>query len=404
MWLRHTVSKLSSPDSGQDEQVEPPGAGHDTAGISETAQCRTAQDQAAQDRTGLDRTGLDRTGLDRTGLDRTGLDQAGLDQAGLRAAVLAPGGLWSALDVVEETGSTNEDLLRAAGTGAAEGAVLVAERQTRGRGRQGRSWVTPPGAALTFSVLLRPALPPAERGWLPLLTGVALARAVSATTGVGVALKWPNDLLAGPQVPGDALGGSELAGGAPARGELARSELARSDSLPGGDSLAGGGKLGGGAKLGGGGKLAGILAEQVGDAIVVGIGMNVSAARDELPEPLPGALPPTSLALQGATALDRGVLLTAVLRELELWYRRWTAAGGSATGGSATGGSAAERSGLADEYLTWCSTIGREVRVELPGGVQLHGVASGIDRVGRLLVDSETGTTAVSAGDVVHLR
>ncbi|HEY5017733.1 MAG TPA: biotin--[acetyl-CoA-carboxylase] ligase, partial [Streptosporangiaceae bacterium] len=60
-----------------------------------------------------------------------------LDEAGLRLAVLTPGSIWSALDVVAQTGSTNEDLLAAARAGSAQGAVLVAEDQTRGRGRQG---------------------------------------------------------------------------------------------------------------------------------------------------------------------------------------------------------------------------------------------------------------------------
>jgi BirA family transcriptional regulator, biotin operon repressor / biotin---[acetyl-CoA-carboxylase] ligase len=327
MWLRHTVFKLPSPAGRQNDQ----------AGLAD------------------------------------------LDQAGLRSAVLAPGALWSALDVVGETGSTNEDLLAAAGAGAAEGAVLVAERQTRGRGRQGRSWVTPPGAALTFSVLLRPAVPPAERGWLPLLAGVALARAVHDVTGVGVALKWPNDLLAALRLPS---GGS--AGGGPAGGG------------PAGDGPAGGGPPGE--------KLAGILAEQAGDAIVVGVGLNVGAGRDELPEPRPGALPPTSLALQGATAVDRGVLLAAVLRELERWYLRWTAAAADISAGVAADRSAAAGSGLSAEYQAWCSTIGREVRVELPGGAQLHGMATGLDQVGRLVVTSETGSLPVSAGDVIHLR
>jgi BirA family transcriptional regulator, biotin operon repressor / biotin---[acetyl-CoA-carboxylase] ligase len=317
MWLRHTVFKLPSPAGRQNDQAGP----------------------------------------------------ADLDQAGLRSAVLAPDALWSALDVVGETGSTNEDLLAAAGAGAAEGAVLVAERQTRGRGRQGRSWVTPPGAALTFSVLLRPAVPPAERGWLPLLAGVALARAVHDVTGVGVALKWPNDLLAAPRLPSGESAGSGPAGGGPP-----------------------------------GGKLAGILAEQAGDAIVVGVGLNVGAGRDELPEPRPGALPPTSLALQGATAVDRGVLLAAVLRELERWYLRWTAAAADISAGVAADRSAAAGSGLSAEYQAWCSTIGREVRVELPGGAQLHGMATGLDQVGRLVVTSETGSLPVSAGDVIHLR
>ena len=278
--------------------------------------------------------------------------------------MLTPGRLWSRLDVLAQTGSTNDDLLAAARAGAAEGAVLAAEHQTRGRGRQGRQWVSRTGSALIFSVLLRPAaVPPADRGWLPLLTGVAVARAVRQQAGVDAALKWPNDVLAD------------------------------------------------------GAKLAGILAEQAGEAIVMGVGLNVGATRDELPPPGPGALPATSLALLGAgragravfdrqvfdTAsrsagppgpADRETLLIGILAELEDWYRRWTWPSPGDTEGS----------GLRAEYLRLSATIGREVRVELPGGMTLTGVASGIDPVGRLIVDTAAGPAAVSAGDVIHVR
>ena len=108
-------------------------------------------------------------------------------------------GMWLALDVVPSTGSTNADLLaRAADPGSPEGQVLVAEEQTAGRGRLGRSWSSVPGASLTFSVLLRPAtVPAARRGWLTLLAGVAVASAVRSVAGVDAVLKWPNDVLAG---------------------------------------------------------------------------------------------------------------------------------------------------------------------------------------------------------------
>jgi len=283
-------------------------------------------------------------------LNEAGTDAGALDEAGLRRAVLTSRSIWSALDVVAQTGSTNEDLLAAARAGAAEGAVLVAEDQTRGRGRQGRTWVSVPGAALTFSVLLRPvAVPPAAWGWLPLLTGVAVTRALRAITGVEAVLKWPNDVLAG------------------------------------------------------GAKLAGILAEQADDAIVVGVGVNVATAPDGLPATGAGALAATSLARQGAST-DRRALLVGVLRELEHWYQRWTAP--ATVPGTAPGSvpGDAEGSGLRAEYLRWCSTIGRDLRVQLPGDAQLVGVASGIDWAGRLVVQTATGAVPVSAGDVVHVR
>jgi BirA family biotin operon repressor/biotin-[acetyl-CoA-carboxylase] ligase len=266
--------------------------------------------------------------------------RAPLDQAALRRALARAGGLWRDLEVVESTGSTNADLLARALAGEPEGAVLAAEEQRAGRGRMGRTWTSPPRAALTVSVLLKPAVPPARRGWLPLLAGVAVAAAVTGVTGVETGLKWPNDLLAA------------------------------------------------------GAKLAGILAEAAGDAIVVGIGLNVSTEPAEFPPTRPGALPATSLRAAGATALDRQELLLATLEEVEHWYRAWQRAGGDP-----------DRSGLRQEYLRWSATIGRTVRAELPGGQALSGPAVGVDSDGRLLVRVSSGSeVAVAAGDVVHLR
>jgi BirA family biotin operon repressor/biotin-[acetyl-CoA-carboxylase] ligase len=277
-----------------------------------------------------------------------------LDAASVRDRVLTGTGLWSRVSAVAETGSTNADLVAAARAGAAEGLVLVAERQTAGRGRLGRPWITEPGAALTFSVLLRPVMvAPAARSWLPLLTGVAVAAGIREQTGLDVSLKWPNDVVA-----------------------------------DGGDGPAGLGKL------------AGILAELAGDAIVIGVGLNVAstpalAAAGAGAGHRGSALRPASLASIGAAGVDRAALLTAILRQLELWYRRWT-------GGSPPGD--AETSGLRAEYLRSCRTVGRDVRVELPGGAILTGRACDVDGAGRLLVGTDSGVEAVSAGDVIHVR
>jgi BirA family transcriptional regulator, biotin operon repressor / biotin---[acetyl-CoA-carboxylase] ligase len=255
-----------------------------------------------------------------------------LDAAGLARAVLRPGGLWQAVEVVDR-----------ALDGAPEGVVLAAEEQSAGRGRIGRTWVSPPRAALTFSLLVRPAaVPPARRGWLPLLAGVAVASAVTAVTGVQMRLKWPNDVLVGPA------------------------------------------------------KLAGILAEAAGDAIVVGVGLNVSAEPGELPPPGPGALAATSLriAASASAALDREPLLIAILADFERWYQAWYRVGGDP-----------ERSGLRAGYTRLSATIGRRVWAELPGGQVLSGLAAGVDLDGRLLVRVPSGTVLpVAAGDVVHLR
>jgi len=272
-----------------------------------------------------------------------------LDAAYVRGAAVRPGGLWREFEVTERTGSTNADLLARALDGAPEGVVLAAEEQRAGRGRMGRTWVSPPRAALMFSLLVRPAaVPPGRRGWLPLLAGVAAATAVRATTTVDTRLKWPNDLLAGDEQ-------------SPA-------------------------------------KLAGILAEASGDAVVVGIGLNVSTEPAELPPPRPGApsgaLPATSLRIAGASVTDREPLLLAILDRFERWYLAWRQAGGDP-----------DRCGLRAEYTRCCGTIGRRIRAELPGGQLLSGPAVGVDPDGRLLVRVSPGTVLpVAAGDVVHLR
>lgn len=176
-------------------------------------------------------------------------------------------GRWL-VEAVAETGSTNADLLAAAATGAPAGTVLVAELQSGGRGRLGRSWTSPAGAGLTCSILLRPAPPMPTWGWLPLLTGLALAR----TLGSAARLKWPNDVL-----------------------------------------------------FGDGGKVAGILVQAEDGAVVVGTGLNVSTGRDELP-----VESATSLLLDGHRELDRAELLVAFLSRFDGLYTAWQAHGGDA--------------------------------------------------------------------------
>ena len=293
-----------------------------------------------------------------------GASRTPLDAAAVRAAAVRPGGLWRTVEVTAVTGSTNADLLARAAAGEPEGAVLAAEHQSEGRGRLGRTWTSPPRAALTFSVLLRPSsVPRARLGWLPLLAGVAVAAAVRAVAAVDAQLKWPNDVLAGPAA-------NALAGGS-------------------GPTAAGGQ----GSAVVPPGKLAGILAEAAGDAVVVGIGVNVSTGPAELPPPGPGGLAATSLAVEGAAA-DRAVLLAEILAGLERRYRAWSAVFGDT-----------ERSGLRAEYTGLCGTLGRRVRVELPGGRVLDGVAAALDTDGRLLVSvPPDADLPVAAGDIVHLR
>ncbi|MET9824629.1 MULTISPECIES: biotin--[acetyl-CoA-carboxylase] ligase [Streptomyces] len=270
------------------------------------------------------------------------LDRPPLNGTALRRGLVREGGLWRQVDVVQRTGSTNSDLVaRAAEGDLAEGVVLVAEEQSAARGRLDRRWTAPPRSGLFFSVLLRPAEVPVTRwGWLPLLTGVAVATGLSRVAGVDTALKWPNDLLV-------TVGGEER-------------------------------------------KAGGILAERAGtDGVVIGVGINVSLRADELPVPRAG-----SLALAGATGTDRDPLLRGVLRSLEDWYGRWRAADGdpAASGlqetyaaGCATLGRMVRAELPGDRSL-----VGEAVAVDGDGRLVLATEAGVQEPVG--------------AGDIVHLR
>lgn len=223
------------------------------------------------------------------------------------------------MEVLAETGSTNAVVAERARTGEQPGLVVVAEQQTAGRGRLDRHWESPARAGLTFSVLLAP--PADHLSWVPLLGGLAVARAVREQTGVDAVLKWPNDVLAGDR------------------------------------------------------KLAGVLAEAVGGLVVLGVGLNVTTRREELP-----VEQATSLALEQAETTDRDTLLRVVLRAL----------------GRGRAFGEPERAA----YRGLCMTVGRRVRLALPGGKTVEGLAEEVDGQGRLVVDG----VPYAAGDVVHLR
>ncbi|KOX39989.1 biotin--[acetyl-CoA-carboxylase] ligase [Streptomyces sp. NRRL F-7442] len=270
------------------------------------------------------------------------LDRPPLSRTSLRRGLVREGGLWRQVDVVQRTGSTNSDLVaRAAEGDLAEGVVLVAEEQSAARGRLDRQWTAPPRSGLFFSVLLRPAQVPVARwGWLPLLTGVAVATGLSRVAGVDTALKWPNDLLV-------TVGDEER-------------------------------------------KVGGILAERAGDdGVVIGVGINVSLRAEELPVARAG-----SLALAGAENTDRDPLLRGVLRSLEDWYGRWCGAGGdpAASGlqetyaaGCATLGRLVRAELPGDRSL-----VGEAVAVDGDGRLVIATEAGVQEPVG--------------AGDIVHLR
>lgn len=249
------------------------------------------------------------------------------------AAALGPDA--ARVEVVARTGSTSSDLAAAVARdpdGWPHLSVLAADHQDAGRGRAGRTWTTPPGQALTFSVVLRPPVGPDRWGWVPLLAGRAVALALGPLR-VAARVKWPNDVVVG--------GFADLPGWGAER------------------------------------KVAGVLAEVVGEAVVVGIGVNTRA------EPVPHAV---SLATLGARP-DRAGLLAAVVRHLA-----------DALDLLAHGGAAAEACAQVS------ATLGRAVRVEGPGGAVTAGTAVALAPDGALVLRTGTGPVTVHAGDVVHLR
>ncbi|MFF1925657.1 biotin--[acetyl-CoA-carboxylase] ligase [Streptomyces sp. NPDC058221] len=267
------------------------------------------------------------------------LDRPPLNVPALRRGLIRPDGLWSSLDVVDSTGSTNSDLAGRA-AGLTEGAVLVAEEQTAGRGRLDRTWTAPARSGLFFSVYLAPgAIPVRQWGWLPLLTGVAVAAGLAKSAGVDTALKWPNDLLV-------QVGGQER-------------------------------------------KAGGILAERAGEGVVVGIGLNVSLREDELPAPTAA-----SLALAGAVSTDRETLLRGVLRSLEQWYGKWREADGDA---AASGLQEAYAAGCATLGRTVRAQLPGE-RTLTGEAVAIDGDGR------LVLATADGLQEPVSAGDIVHLR
>lgn len=265
------------------------------------------------------------------------------DLARAEAAIRARGGaLGVPLHVLGETTSTNDEAKLAAKRGAAHGATWVAESQRGGRGRQGRTWVSPRGENLLFSVLARVACPPSRLPPLALVAGLAAHAGVQKALGerVQAKIKWPNDVVVGDK------------------------------------------------------KLAGVLVESVltgtrVEALIIGIGINVYSRFEagDVPEEL--AARATSLALQGAPSLDRAELLADVLAALDRDVELVAARG----------------LGIVHGRLAALDALrGRRVTSEgAPGDRLQEGVAEGIDLEGRLVVRGDDGSvTRWSAGEV-HL-
>jgi BirA family transcriptional regulator, biotin operon repressor / biotin---[acetyl-CoA-carboxylase] ligase len=249
--------------------------------------------------------------------------------------------LWQKVDLVPETGSTNADLAARARQGEVAGTVLITDYQSAGRGRQGRTWTAPPGSGIAMSILVRPdGIDPSRWNWLSLLAGLAVSDGVRRAADLPAVLKWPNDVLVADR------------------------------------------------------KVCGILSERVdtshGPACVVGIGVNVGLAEDQLPVPTA-----TSLAIAasqiGRRQPSRTAVIATVLAAFELLYGRWEAQAG-------------DDASLAASYTERCDTLGRPVRVLLNEERSVEGIADRIDRDGRLVVRTGSESSAYGAGDVLHLE
>ena len=158
-----------------------------------------------------------------------------------------------------------------------EGAIAVAEEQSAGRGRLGRSWHAPAQTSVLVSILLRPAVDPPRLPELSLIAGGAVAEAIKAVTGLEPSIKFPNDVLIG------------------------------------------------------GRKVAGILAESSEGRVVLGVGVNVNQTEEQLPPDVQKE--PTSLLLELGAPVDRRILLAEILLRLEDAYDSWVASTGSAASG-----------------------------------------------------------------------
>jgi BirA family biotin operon repressor/biotin-[acetyl-CoA-carboxylase] ligase len=240
----------------------------------------------------------------------------------------------------ERVGSTNAVARRQAAAGAGEGLLVVADEQTAGRGRMGRSWWAPKGASLLFSLLLRPVSPAARAGQLSMCLGLGAVEGIERVTGLRPALKWPNDLL---------LDGRKL-----------------------------GGML---AELG----TAGDRVEYV----VLGLGVNVNA--------VPIDLAATSISLSNVLgrAVDRVELLAEILVRCEAWYRRMSSSAAEA-GNRKLG----VREPIHAAWAARLDTLGRNVTVTTAAG-RLRGKAVGVSPEGALLLEGEDGgITMIWSGDV----
>ena len=298
------------------------------------------------------------------------------------------GSPFSRLDTVPVTGSTQDDL-RTALTGPEQESwphlsALRALAQTAGRGRSGRAWVTPDdGGALLVSVVLRPLVPARCLGWLPLLGGLAVRDALTPLVEDlpwRVGTKWPNDVVALPDDPAAVPAVPGWAGTRKIAGVL--SELVMPEAAAGGTARV---------------LVPGTVPADRDEApmVILGVGVNIGQAAEELPVPWAG-----SLRTLGAVGTGSGpdpedaveIVLTAIGHHLAQLVGQWEEVGGNV---DASGGALGRR---LREALT---TLGKQVSVQAPDG-EIGGLA--IDVTPALVLRTQAGDTEVRAGDVTLVR
>lgn len=243
---------------------------------------------------------------------------------------------------VDTCESTNDRAAAEGRAGADEGLIVTTDAQTAGRGRLGRAWHSPPGENLAFSILLRPARPPAEIPPLTLLAGAAVASALRSSWAFDARLKWPNDVLLYSSAPGAAPNHPR--------------------------------------------KVAGILTEAVslGDRIghvVVGIGVNVNSG--QFPEELVDKA--TSLRLARGARLPRAEVLASVLGAFERLYDGFRALGPAAA------------------VAAWNEHADRDLRGRVRiGDRDVEGVTDGVMSDGSLRLRADDGTLhRIVSGEIV---